>query len=154
VALALSRPAPGDWFGLFFPRTAPPGDRIAALCFQSRKDSGLGAEGRESVLAVLAPGAWPDPQAAQPRELVDAAVGALERALPGYGAAVTRARLARFPVGRTPVPPGGLRRLRAFREEWLPPRLALAGDWRVAPTVEGAVRSGERAAARLLAEPG
>jgi protoporphyrinogen/coproporphyrinogen III oxidase len=153
VALALSRPAPGDWFGLFFPRTAPPGDRIAALCFQSRKGAGLGAQGRESVLAVLAPDAWPDPQHAPPRELVDAAVGALERALPGYGAAVTRARLARFPVGRTPVPPGGLRRLRAFRAEWLPPRLALAGDWLVAPTVEGAVRSGERAAARLLAEP-
>jgi protoporphyrinogen/coproporphyrinogen III oxidase len=154
VALALSRPAPAEWFGLFFPRTAAPGDRIAALCFQSRKGTGLGGEGRESVLAVLAPGAWADPLGAEPRALVDAAVGALERVLPGYGGAVTRARLARFRAGRSPLPPGGLRHLRAFRAEWLPPRLALAGDWLVAPTVEGAVRSGERAAARLLAERG
>jgi predicted NAD/FAD-dependent oxidoreductase len=37
-----------------------------------------------------------------------------------------------------------------FDEAWLPPGLALAGDYLVAPTAEGAVISGQRAATRLL----
>ena len=40
--------------------------------------------------------------------------------------------------------------LQTFDEAWLPAGIALAGDYRVAPTVEGAMISGLRAARSLV----
>jgi predicted NAD/FAD-dependent oxidoreductase len=46
--------------------------------------------------------------------------------------------------------PGMMRRIRELDSIDTPDGLAIAGDYTTAPTVEGAVRSGERAAQRCL----
>ncbi|MGH7448719.1 MAG: FAD-dependent oxidoreductase, partial [Longimicrobiales bacterium] len=64
---------------------------------------------------------------------------------------VTSAHVFRYDHGYTIFPPGYLGHIARFDDAWLPARVALAGDYLIAPTVEGAVRSGERAARRVLA---
>lgn len=150
LALALDRPAPAPYFGLSFPRTEPPGERAVALCVQERKAPGLVPEGKGLVLVFPAPAVAARVAEATPEQAGDLLVPAVERALPGTSRWITAARLYRFPEGGTVFYPGYLTRLTRFDPAWLPPRLALAGDYLVAPTVEGAVRSGQRAARRAL----
>ena len=66
-----------------------------------------------------------------------------------------RARTTRMSEGYTVFYPGYVQYLAKFNAVPLPATLALAGDYLCSPTVEGAVRSGEAAADRLLqtAEP-
>mgnify|MGYP006209594707 CR=1 FL=1 len=54
--------------------------------------------------------------------------------------------------GYTLFRPGYLRHLLEYDANWLGANVALAGDYLVAPTVEGAVISGRRAANHLLRE--
>lgn len=150
VAFLLERPFSRAWFGLSFPRTHPPGDRLVALTAQSHKLPSLVPDGREVVVAFPAPAITQSLVDAEPGAVVDELLPAAEQALPGFGARVLRARTYAFPEGYTLFPPGHLGRLRAFQDEWLPPGAALAGDYLVAPTVEGAVRSGLAAARRVL----
>ena len=150
VAFLLERPFSRAWFGLSFPRTHPPGDQLVALTAQSHKLPSLVPDGREVVVAFPAPAITQSLVDAEPDAVVDALLPAAEQALPGFGARVLRARTYAFPEGYTLFPPGHLGRLRAFQDEWLPPGAALAGDYLVAPTVEGAVRSGRVAARRVL----
>lgn len=154
LALRLDRPAPGTWFGLSFPRTAPPGDRLVAACALERKAPGLVPEGGGVLVLYPAPAFAPRVIEAEAGAVADLLLPALEQALPGIGARVTRARVYRFPEGGVQFYPGYLEHLRRFDESWLPARLALAGDYLVSPTVEGAVRSGLSAAARLLRRGG
>ncbi len=88
---------------------------------------------------------------APPEEALEVLLPAVERALPWIRGRVVRARRYRFPEGGALFYPGYLRHLARFEPGWLPARLALAGDYLVAPTVEGAVRSGLLAARRLQA---
>lgn len=142
----------GDVFGMSFPRTEPPGESIVAICVQSRKSAELpGGEGRDALVVYPAP--------ARVSELSDDAAAAsarllpaVERAIPEIRDRIRRAKLYRFADGGTLFYPGYLRHLSAFDPAWLPARLALAGDYLVAPTVEGAVRSGSAAARRLLSD--
>jgi oxygen-dependent protoporphyrinogen oxidase len=150
LALRLDRPTPGNWFGLSFPRTAPPGDRLVAVCALERKAADLVPAGGGLLVLFPAPAFAPRIVEAEAAAVADLLLPALERALPGIGSRVTRARVYRFPEGAVQFYPGYLEHLERFDEAWLPERLALAGDYLVAPTVEGAVRSGLRAAARLL----
>lgn len=150
AALSLARPLPADYFGLSFPRTAPPGDKLAAICVQGRKGAGLDVSGREALVLVPSPAVMPQVVAASPREALELLLPSLELVYPGIRQEITRARVYRLPDGRVLFYPGYLEHLRRFDPKWLPPRLELAGDYLVAPTVEGAVRSGRRAAARLL----
>jgi protoporphyrinogen oxidase len=82
--------------------------------------------------------------------LVGRVLSALEDAFPRLERDVVRARVYRLPEGYTLFYPGYVRHIRSYDESWAPARIALAGDYRVAPTVEGAVISGARAALRLL----
>ncbi|MGH7444512.1 MAG: FAD-dependent oxidoreductase, partial [Longimicrobiales bacterium] len=150
AAFLLDAPLERDWFGLSFPRGSEPGERIAAITAQSRKLQTLVPAGREVVVVYPAPAIAARLARATPQETVDELMPALETALPGFGARVERARVYPFTDGYAVFHPGYLRRLRAFDERWLPARIALAGDYLVAPSVEGAVRSGLKAARRLL----
>ncbi len=151
VAVVLDRPAPVDFFGLSFPRTEPPGDLVAAVCVQEQKGAASSRTERGAVVAYPAPAAAPRVLGAPPEEALEVLLPAVERALPWIRGRVVRARRYRFPEGGALFYPGYLRHLARFEPGWLPARLALAGDYLVAPTVEGAVRSGLLAARRLQA---
>jgi oxygen-dependent protoporphyrinogen oxidase len=150
VSYRTDRPFPADYFGLSFPRTAQPGTRLAALCIQSRKLSGLVPAGGDALVALPAPGGVSDLLERADDDVAAALLASVEAAVRGVSRHVTAAHVQRFEDGYTVFSPGHLRRLRGFNEAWLPGGITLAGDYLVAPTVEGAVRSGERAARRLL----
>jgi oxygen-dependent protoporphyrinogen oxidase len=150
AAFVLDAPLDREWFGLSFPRASEPGARIAAIAAQSRKLPSLVPDGREVIVVYPAPPAAAELFDATPQAVVDALGPALEAAFPGIGARIERARVYPFEDGYTLFAPGYLQHLQRFDPGWLPGHLALAGDYLVAPSVEGAVRSGQRAAARLL----
>lgn len=152
MALALAlEPAPAtDHFGLSFPRIAPPGDRIAAFCMQGAKGADLSGSGREAMVVVPAPAVQAELLAADPKDALDSLLPSMELVYPRLAERIVRAKVYRFPDGRVVFYPGYLTHLTQYDPAWLPPHLALAGDYLVAPTVEGAVRSGLRAAARVL----
>jgi protoporphyrinogen/coproporphyrinogen III oxidase len=136
------------WFGLSIPRREPPGRMVAAICVQEEK----GVEGVGPGLVVVpAPEVGARWAEASPGEALEAALPVLDEVLPGIRSRVREARLVRL-VGTTFVPrPGHFGWVEERVAGALPPRLALAGDYLVAPTVEGAVRSGLRAAERVMA---
>ena len=152
LALVLDGAAPVEYFGLSFPRTEREGDVVAAVCFQSRKGAELPGGGKGALVVYPAPSAVPGILDGSAEKALDAVLPALERALPGLRRHILRAKLYRFATGGTLFYPGYLRHLGRFDPGLLPARLAVAGDYLVAPTVEGAVRSGFGAAARLLAD--
>ncbi len=150
VALVLDRPAGYDWFGLSFSRREPPGDVLAAICNMEAKPGGLVPEGKGGLVVFPAPSRVDSLAGRDAGEVVDTLLPAVERALPGVSGHVVRARVYPFAAGSTQFPAGRLRELAALDMDALPPGLALAGDYLAGPTIEGAVRSGVRAAERLL----
>jgi protoporphyrinogen/coproporphyrinogen III oxidase len=150
VTLLLDRPPALDCFGLTVPRREAPGDMIAAVCDLSAKPAGLVPAGLGALVVYPAPARVQELSGLTPEAVVERLLPAVTRLLPRVADTVTRARVQVLPGGSTQMPPGALRRLREGPAE-LPRRLALAGDYLVAPTVEGAVRSGTRAADRILA---
>lgn len=150
LALLLDRPLDVDYFGLSFPRGTSPGEVVVALCMQHRKIAGLVPGGRALVVAYPAPKIAPEMANASSAEVVERLLPAIEQVFRGVRAQIIHARAYRFPEGYTLFYPGYLRHILMFDEAWLPPGLALAGDYLVAPTAEGAVISGQRAAMRLL----
>ena len=140
-------------FGISFPRTSPPGDTLVALCVESHKAPGLAPPGHEVLVAFPAPSVAPELMDQESGAVVERVLPAIERVFPGVRSSIVRARVHRFPEGYTLFRPGYLRHLRAFEPGWLPDRIALAGDYMVAPTVEGAAISGRRAATILLSGP-
>jgi protoporphyrinogen/coproporphyrinogen III oxidase len=149
VAYRLDRAFPGDWFGLSFPRITEQGRRVAALCVQSRKLPDLVPSG-DAVVVIPAPGAAQELYDGNDDAVAEALLSDMEAAVPGSARRVTATALHRHDGGYSLFGPGYLRRLRAFPAAMMPPRTALAGDYLVAPSVDGAMRSGRRAAQRLL----
>ena len=102
--------------------------------------------------------AWPSPSgverlAARPStEIVAAMMPEIERLVPETRGAVKRARVFRFEEGTPLAPPGFLAHRAEGRrlEASLTLPIALAGDYLTMPLVEGAVASGELAAARIV----
>jgi oxygen-dependent protoporphyrinogen oxidase len=148
LLLALDTPARTGWFGLSVPRTEPPGETLAAVCVQEEKGTGLVPGGRGAVVVIPAPAEAERWARAEPGEVLEAAQPGLERLLPGVRHRIVEARLVRLPGAFIPAP-GHFEALRRGAGPQAPARVALAGDYLVAPTVEGAVRSGLRAAERL-----
>lgn len=151
VAYRMDSPFPGDYFGLSFPRGDAIGERVVALCVQSRKLPGLVPAGGDALVALPAPAATPSLLGMDDAAVADAMLGSLERAVSGIRKHVGSAHVYRYEHGYTIFDPGYLQHLARYDPSWLPPRVALAGDYMVAPSVEGAIRSGERAARRVLA---
>jgi protoporphyrinogen/coproporphyrinogen III oxidase len=149
LALALERPASANYFGLSWPRGAE-AHAVVAVCVQEQKGSDLVPEGRGALLVLPAPDQARSLSTLAPNEVLDRLLPDVERILPGTRLAISRARVTYFPEGNPVFYPGYIRHLQRFRPELLPERTALAGDYLVAPTVEGAVRSGIQAADRLL----
>lgn len=150
LALTLERRPDADFFGISFPRTAPPGDTLVAVCLQSNKVPGLVPPGSEVLVAFPAPPLVPSLMEMETAAVVERLVPAVERVFPNIRSSIVRARVHRFTDGYALFRPGYLRHLRTYDPSWLPDRIALAGDYLVAPTVEGAVISGRRAATSLL----
>ena len=150
VAYRTSRPFPGDYFGLSFPRHTRSGSQLAAVCVQGRKLSGLVPSGGEALVALPAPGALAELWERSDDDVAEQLLAAIEAAVSGVSRRVTAVQVTRFAQGYTLFSPGYLKQLSAFDEAWLPSGVTLAGDYLVAPTVEGAVRSGRHAARRLL----
>lgn len=149
LALLLDRPAGVRWFGLSLPRGES--RAVAAVAVQENKGPGLVPPGRGALVVFPTPEAGERLLDAEPRAVVDALLPEVARALPGLGRAVTRAQVFRWRDGWTLVPPGYPGRLPELRRAVSgDARIALAGDYLYAPTVEGAVTSGVRAAGRLL----
>ncbi|HEX6966452.1 MAG TPA: FAD-dependent oxidoreductase [Gemmatimonadaceae bacterium] len=150
LALVLDVPLRRDVFGVFPDvRTAR---TVSACAIYGTKLGHTAPTERDVVLA------WPTPDCAE--RLAGASSGVvtaamlpeIEAVLPEVRGHVTRARLYRFDEG-TPIASPGFAAHRARGRELadqLPLPIALAGDYLTAPLIEGAVASGERAAARLL----
>lgn len=150
VAYRLDRPFPGDYFGLSFPRASGHGDRIAVVCVQSRKLPGLVPKGGDALVVMPAPQALPDLLPRGDDEIAALLLSDLERAVAGVSARVTASRVYRFDDAYSVFDPAHMQRLRSWNADWLPAGIALAGDYLMAPSVEGAVRSGARAARRVM----
>jgi oxygen-dependent protoporphyrinogen oxidase len=150
IALLLDRPVGVRYFGLSFARGES--TALAALCVEENKGPGLVPEGRGLVVAFVRPESVPELIEADGRAVFDAIRPDLDRAFPRLAAHVARVKVYRWPVGSAVFYPGYLGRLGAFRGgavEGDGP-IALAGDYLVSPTIEGAVTSGTSAAERLL----
>jgi protoporphyrinogen/coproporphyrinogen III oxidase len=151
VAYRLDRPFPGDYFGLSFPRGTRTGERIAAVCVQSRKLPGLVPPGGEALVVLPAPAAVAALLARDDADIARTLLADLDAVVSGVARRVVESRVTRFDDGCSVFHPGHLRALLRFDDAWLPPGVGLAGDYLMAPSVEGAVRSGVRAARRVLA---
>jgi protoporphyrinogen/coproporphyrinogen III oxidase len=149
VAYRLDRRFPGDYFGLSFPRKSETGQRVAVMCIGSRKLAAMVPEG-DTVVLIPAPGAAQQLFGSSDDDAANALLSSVERAVPGIGRHVTATRVHRWEAGYSVFGPGHLRLLLETDSMQLPAHIALAGDYMVAPSVEGAVRSGQRAAERVL----
>jgi oxygen-dependent protoporphyrinogen oxidase len=150
LALLVDGELDTDYFGLSFPRASAPGDRIVVLCVERQKLPGLVPPGRALLVVYPAPAIASEIGGMDNSAAVERLMPAVETVFPGIGGRVVRARLYRFPEGYVVFRPGHLQHIACYDPEWLPPRVALAGEYLAAPTVEGAMLSGVRAAARLL----
>ena len=150
LALLIDAPLGLDFFGLSFPRESEVGDRLVAVCVESAKGGGLVPADKDLLVVYPAPSRIGDLTMREPADIVDELLPAVESVFPRIEGRVERARVYRIAGGHTLFYPGYLRHLAGYDPDWLPPRVALAGEYLAAPTVEGAALSGARAAARVL----
>lgn len=151
LVLAIRGDVRTGWFGLSIPRTELRNARLAAVCVQAEKETGVTRPGRAALVLVPTPVEASSWATGEPRAVLERALPELDRVLPGVRERVAEARLVRLPAGGFVPYPGYLSRIAGFAAaaSALPDRVALAGDYLVAPTVEGAVRSGVAAADRI-----
>jgi oxygen-dependent protoporphyrinogen oxidase len=150
VGLVLDRPVGVRWFGLSYSRGES--RALAAVCAQEAKLPGLVAPGMGTLLALPLPGAGSGLMDATAEQALDAILPDLRGPFPRIGSAIRAVRLYRWEHGWTVFRPGSLAHLARLHHLGAldqHPRLALAGDYLVAPNVEGAVVSGLRAAERI-----
>jgi protoporphyrinogen oxidase len=150
LALVLNQPINVDYFGLSIPRAQTDVQGIVAICVQERKAGRLVPNGQSALVVLPAPGMGTQLIDVEPSAVLDTLLPGVERVLPSTKGRVTRARATRFTDGYTIYYPGYLKHLSSFSALPQPANVALAGDYLCSPTVEGAVRSGQAAADRLL----
>jgi oxygen-dependent protoporphyrinogen oxidase len=147
LALVLDTRIPAGYFGISIPREAKASE-LVALCVQHEKAAGLVPPDRSLLIALGAP-AHNESFIAQPETAVERMVSAVELLMPGTRSHILRAKLYRHEYGYPIFYPGYLKHLRAYATLPQTQRVKLAGDYLVSPTVEGAIRSGRRAAQQL-----
>jgi oxygen-dependent protoporphyrinogen oxidase len=149
VGVALNGTMRAPYFGLSFPRRASPGDRIVAVTLQHNKPASLVPSGSSALTVFPAPSEAARVASMNDDEARGFLTPALEQAYPGISRRITAYEVFRDMEYRS-LDPGMMRRIRELDSIDTPDGLAIAGDYTTAPTVEGAVRSGERAAQRCL----
>ncbi|HEX2095352.1 MAG TPA: NAD(P)/FAD-dependent oxidoreductase [Longimicrobiaceae bacterium] len=150
LALFLDRPAGVRWFGLSFPRGEA--RSVAAVCVEENKGPGLVPEGKGLLVVFPTPETGERLAEAEPRRVAEALLPEVVEALPAVRGRIARAETYRWPEGWTLFPPGyltGLGELRRVAQQG-EGGIVLAGDYLYAPTVEGAVTAGVRAAEQVL----
>jgi protoporphyrinogen oxidase len=156
VALVLDSAARRDAFGIF--HDAPHARRVSACAVHGAKLSRPPAD-RDVVLAWPTPEAIEELRGAPSSALVSAMLPEIETLVPEVSGHVIRARVYRFDEGTPIAHPGFAAERERGRElvEQLVEQLAaqpappivLAGDYLTSPLLEGAVASGNEAAALL-----
>jgi protoporphyrinogen/coproporphyrinogen III oxidase len=155
LVLATDRPVRPGWFGLSLPRSESLGRDVAAVCVQEEKETAVNGDGSLGALVVV-----PTPESgewwsgADPGRVVESAMPTVEMVLPGIRERIVEARLVRLPEATFVPAPGHFDQVKRLESLPLPQGVALAGDYLIAPTVEGAVRSGLRAARRVTGAAG
>lgn len=152
LALLLSEAIGVDYFGLSLPRAERGSIPLAAICHEENKTDGLVMPKKGLLLCLSAPEATAR-MMADPDAAVEGMLEGVETIYPGTRARIMRAKLYRHEFGYPLFYPGYLKHLRKYPAGAVPQNVALAGDYLVAPSMEGALRSGERAA-RMLLESG
>jgi protoporphyrinogen/coproporphyrinogen III oxidase len=145
LAVVLKRPIDADFFGLSLLRAEAGVSDLVAVCVEARKTPGLVPDDRGLLVCLGAPDANAS-LVADPEKGVHRMIAALEQIFPGVRQQIDRVKLYRHAYGYPVFYPGYLKHLRRFPAHALPTSIRLAGDYLVAPTVEGAIRSGEKAA--------
>ena len=148
VALALDRAARRDAFGVF--HDAPHARRVSACAVHGASMSTPPAD-RDLVLAWPTPDAIADLHGEESSTMVAEMLPEIETLVPEVRGHVTRARVYRFDEG-TPVAHPGFAAERAHGRALaaeLEAPIVLAGDYLTVPLIEGAVASGNEAAALL-----
>ena len=148
LALVLAERIPANYFGASIPRTGH-GCDLVAICAQQHKLPGLVPDDRSLLICLGAPSANAD-LIAEPATGVQRMIDAVEALLPGTRRLIARAKLYRHGDGYPLFYAGYLAHLRTFPVTAQAQRVRLAGDYLVSPTVEGAIRSGERSAIQLM----
>lgn len=148
LALVLSERVRAGYFGVSIPRTENAND-LVAICVQQQKTEGLVPNDRSLLICLGAPSVNAE-LLADPQAGVERMINAAEAVMPGTRARVTHAKLYRHPDGYPVFYPGYLKHLRDFPVAAQTHNVMLAGDYLVAPTVEGAIRSGYTTARRMI----
>jgi len=147
LALALDCAPPCDAFGVFQDvRTA----RTVSACVVHGAKHASRVD-RDAVLAWTTPASLETLRAASPESIAAKMLPDVEALVPAVRGHITRARVYRFEPG-SPIPYVGFVRDRANGSalaDSLALPVALAGDYLTTPLIEGAVASGEHAAARI-----
>jgi len=149
VALLLDAPVGVRYFGLSFPRGET--DYLAAVTVQENKPGCGVPAGRGLLVLFPTPERVGELQTLDSEAVIDRLMPEVNRAIPATEGRISRARVYRWPIGGPLFYPGYLSRLGEFRRtepEGTAP-IAVAGDYLYGPSIEGAVVSGQEAAARL-----
>lgn len=149
LAVLLNRSVGTRLFGISMLRREV--DDVVAICIAENKLAGLVARDRGLLVCLSAP-QQSAALVSDPQHAVQRMLDAVEHVLPGTRHDVLRVKLYRHQYGYPIFYPGYIRHLRQFPHDALPGNIRLAGDYLVSPTVDGAIRSGERAARGLLAQ--
>ncbi|HUP88893.1 MAG TPA: FAD-dependent oxidoreductase, partial [Longimicrobiales bacterium] len=143
LSVVTDRPIARDFFGLSLLRHDK-GRGLVAVCNVAAKLPSLVPADRGLLVCLSAPDASAN-LLADPEAAVKQMLDALEEVLPGTRSQILRVKLYKHADAYPVFYPGYLKHLRRFPSEELPRNVGLAGDYLVAPTVEGALRSGARA---------
>jgi protoporphyrinogen oxidase len=154
VAAVVRAALPHDAFGIMQHNDGS--TAVSALAVHDTKGPPRASGDGEILLA------WPTPNAAArlagapPRQIAEACVPEIERLLPAARGCISHVRVYRLDPGN-PLPRPGFaaarERGRSLAEAIDAP-VALAGDYLTMPLIEGAVASGQRAAAQIRAKIG
>ena len=150
LALVTDGPIKADYFGLSVPRGNGALSDVVAFCVEQNKPAGLVPPGQGLLVVMPNPKVAAEMWDATPEQLFERLRPCVARAFPDVLTRIRHARKFGFAEGHTNFYPGYVEHLRRFPQSMLPAGIHLAGDYLMAPNVEGAVRSGRHAASQVL----